>query len=162
MEKKVRIMTSVYLKRKDEILFLYRIGSSTVPNSYVASAGGHMESEEINDPHHCVLRELFEETGLTEEDIIDLKLRYITLRNIKQEIRQIYYYFAELKNSNITINSNEGILEWVNIKDALSLDMPLTAKQVIEHYITEGKNTDILYGSFIKAGELRFIPFLES
>ena len=44
-----------------------------------------------------MLRELQEELGLRPEDIEDLRLRYITLRSIKGEIRQNYYFFAELK-----------------------------------------------------------------
>jgi len=57
----------------------------------------------LKNPTAFVLRELFEETGITENDISDVKLKYITLRNINNEIRQNYYYFASLHNRNINI-----------------------------------------------------------
>ena len=77
---KLRNMTSLYLTNGEKILFLYRIGSKVIADSYTGAAGVHFEKEELNDPKACVLRELYEETGLTENDIENLTLRYITLR----------------------------------------------------------------------------------
>ncbi|WP_440897865.1 NUDIX domain-containing protein [Amphibacillus sp. Q70] len=162
MDKTFRNMTSIYLVRGDEILFLYRMGSAATQDAYIATAGGHFEPEEINEPKKCVLRELYEETGLTVADIKNMNLRYIALRNTQNEIRQIYYYFAELKCPEIEIVSNEGMLSWVKMKDALALDMPLTAKQVIEHYLTIGKDTTDLYGRFTSNTDLPFTLFSES
>ena len=59
-----RNMTSLYLRHGNELLLLYRIGSKVVGDSYVASAGGHFESEELNDARACALRELYEETHI--------------------------------------------------------------------------------------------------
>ena len=87
-------MTSVYLLRGEKVLLLYRQGGRVVNNVWTGSAGGHFESYELNDAKACVQRELYEELGLGAEDIEDLALRYITLRRIKGEIRQNYYFFA--------------------------------------------------------------------
>ena len=73
-------MASVYLKKDDQILLLYRQGNSIVSNLWIGSAGGHFESEELNDAKACVLRELSEELNITEDSISNLSLRYITLR----------------------------------------------------------------------------------
>ena len=54
-------------------------GSKVVADSYTGSAGGHFEEEELNKAKACVLRELYEETGLTEHEIDNLSLRYVTL-----------------------------------------------------------------------------------
>ncbi len=62
---KLRNMTSLYLRQGNRLLLLYRIGSKAVSDSYIASAGGHFEKEELNDAKACVLRELYEGTGLT-------------------------------------------------------------------------------------------------
>ena len=80
MDGKLRNMTSVYLTGEQGILCLYRIGSRVANNLYVGSAGGHFEQGELNDARACALREMREELGLTEADVADLKLRYITLR----------------------------------------------------------------------------------
>ena len=83
MNGKLRNMTSIYLIRGNRVLLLYRQGGSVVNNVWTGSAGGHFEEHEMNDAKACVLREMNEETGLTENNISELKLKYITLRNKK-------------------------------------------------------------------------------
>ncbi len=150
-------MTSVYLLNRDKILLLYRIGSRVVNNSYVGSAGGHFEKEELNDAMACVLRELNEETGLVKEDIENLALRYVTLRMKDNEIRQNYYFFANLISTYKEISSNEGHLEWVDYKNISLLEMPYTAKYVIDHFLKVGRNTTCLYGGIATYNGIDFI-----
>lgn len=142
---RLRNMTSLYLINGEKMLFLYRIGSKVIKDSYTGTVGGHFENDELNDPKACVLRELYEETGLTENDIEDLAMRYITLRQKNNEIRQNYYFFANLKDPNTHITSNEGNLEWADFDKAMLLNMPYTSKYIVEHYIKIGKNTSALY-----------------
>lgn len=145
----LRNMTSIYIINNDKILLLYRIGSRVVSPSW-CGIGGHFEKEELNNPKECVLRELLEETGITVNDVEPVKLKYITLRNKNNEIRQNYYYFTTLINKNIKINScNEGILEWVSINQVLEKEMPFTAKQCLKHYLNIGKNNDKIYAGII-------------
>lgn len=145
MNAKLRNMTAIYLLNGDKILFLYRIGSRVANNLYVGTAGGHFENEELNNPRACVLRELYEETGLVRDDIDNLKLRYITVRLKNNEIRQNYYFFADLINIDKDISSTEGVLEWVDIKTVSSLEMPCSAKYMIKHFMDIGRNTNCLY-----------------
>lgn len=142
----LRPMTAIYLTRGDNILLLYRIGSRVVGNSYTGAAGGHIEAEEYCDPRACVLREVQEETGLTEEALDGLRLRYITMRNKNGEIRQNYYFFAELKDGYDVKDSNEGRLEWHKIDALTDLPMPVTARHVVDHYLAVGRMTNLLYG----------------
>ena len=146
MDGKLRNMTSIYLFKGKKVLLLYRQGGRVVNNVWTGSAGGHFESEELNNAKSCVLRELNEELGLHPEDIDGLALRYITLRSIKGEIRQNYYFFAELKESvDDDLSSNEGICGWFPIDEISSLEMPYTAKYVMEHYCKTGYRTNTLY-----------------
>lgn len=144
MDYKLRNMTSVYLVREGEILCLYRIGSRVANNKYIGSAGGHFEPEELNDPKKCVLREMREELGLSETDVEGLTLRYITHRLVGGEIRQNYYFFARLKEDR-ELTSTEGTLRWVPFGEVPSLNMPVSAKHMILHYLKEGRFTDHLY-----------------
>ncbi len=147
----LRPMTAIYLTRGEKILLLYRIGSRVVGNSYTGSAGGHIEAEEYRDPRACMLRELREETGLIEDALDGLSLRYITMRRKDGEIRQNYYYFAELKDGFDVNDSNEGRLEWHDMDALADLPMPVTARHVVDHYLTVGRFTEALYGGITTA-----------
>jgi 8-oxo-dGTP diphosphatase len=157
---KLRNMTSVYLTGEQGILCLYRVGSRVVSNRYIGSAGGHFEPEELNDPRTCVLRELKEELGLTEADLLDLRLRYITHRYMAGEIRQNYYYFAKLREEKELI-STEGDLRWIKPEEFADLPMPISAKHMILHYLRQGKDTDLLYGGITRENRTDFVPMLE-
>ncbi len=162
MEGKLRNMTSIYLyDNESRLLLLYRIGSKIIKDSYIGTAGGHFEKDELNDAKKCILRELKEETNLNEQDIENINLRYVTLRMKNAEIRQNYYFFARLKNMEKAIISNEGNLKWFKEGELKDIVMPHTAKYVVEHYIKEGKyNNKIYAGMAIKSG-LNFIELAE-
>lgn len=163
MDGKLRNMTGVYLRQGNSLLLLYRIGSKVIPDSYTSSAGGHFEKEELNDAKACVLRELYEETGLTEREIDNLSLRYITLRLKNNEIRQNYYFFADLTDCEKVVTSNEGKLEWFQI-ERLSEDlpeMPFSARYVVKHYIEIGKDTDALYAGVATESGVEFTEMKE-
>ena len=156
-------MTSVYLLRGEKVLLLYRQGGRVVNNVWTGSAGGHFESYELNDAKACVLRELSEELGLRAEDIEDLALRYVTLRRIKGEIRQNYYFFANMKEHvSDDLVSNEGICKWFALEDMLSLEMPFTAKFVMEHFYTIGRYTDKIYAGIASADGVDFLDLPET
>ncbi|MGN0628123.1 MAG: NUDIX domain-containing protein [Oscillospiraceae bacterium] len=146
MEGGLRNMTSIYISNKGKMLLLYRVGSRVVASSW-CGVGGHFEKDELNDAKAAVLREMNEEIGLFEQDIENLRLRYVTLRYKNGEIRQNYYFFADLKEgARIADSCDEGKLEWVDEDKILERDMPFTAKAMLEHYMSTGKFNDVLYG----------------
>lgn len=143
---KLRNMTGIYLLKGDKILLLYRQGGKVVNNVWTASAGGHFEKDELNDAKACAIRELKEELGLSEDDVEDMKFRYIAFRNVKGEIRQNYYFFAELKDGvDENLHSNEGECKWFSLDEIGDLEMPITAKYVMEHYCKVGCFTNEVY-----------------
>ena len=95
-----------------------------------------------------MLRELNEELELAEKDLSHLALRYVTLRRCNGEIRQNYYFFADLKDEvDVNFHSNEGISRWFDLSELNSLEMPFTSKYVVKHYLEIGcKNHDIYAG----------------
>lgn len=156
MDGKLRNMTSVYLTGEQGILCLYRIGSRVANNKYVGSAGGHFETDELGDAKKCALREMQEELGLTELDVADMKLRYITLRLKNGEIRQNYYFFAKLRTEK-PLQSTEGNLKWFTYEEAENLEMPASAKHMMLHYLKVGRFDDNLYAGITEQGESRFV-----
>lgn len=143
----LRNMTSIYLICDDKMLLLFRQGSRVVNDVWVGSAGGHFEESELNNPKACVLRELEEELGIFEEQLQNLELKYISLRRTKGEIRQNYYYFAELPNGIcMDLVSNEGQLQWFSMDEVNTLKMPFTSQFVIKHYLEIGRYNHQIYG----------------
>lgn len=146
MDGKLRNMTAIYLIKDNKVLLLFREGGRVVNNVWTGSAGGHFEEFELNDAKACVVREMNEELGINSNDIEDLSLRYITLRYTNNEVRQNYYFFANLKESvQEDLHSNEGVCQWFQVDEISSLDMPFTAKYVVEHYFNIGYSTNKLY-----------------
>ena len=146
MEGRLRNMTAIYISNEGKMLLLYRVGSRVVTPSW-CGIGGHFEKDELNDAKAAVLREMNEEIGLFEQDIENLRLRYVNLRYKNGEIRQNYYFFADLKEgASIADFCDEGKLEWVDEDRILERDMPFTAKAMLEHYMSTGKFNDLLYG----------------
>ncbi len=142
----LRNMTSIYLLCHDKILLLYRQGSKVANQLWIGSAGGHFEEWELNDPRGCVLRECEEELSIKEEMLSNLRLRYITMRNVKGEIRQNYYFFAELSEEcQMDLVSNEGTLKWFSLDEVLQLEMPYSAKYMVEHYLAIGRKNEKTY-----------------
>ncbi len=163
MTGKLRNMTAIYLFKGNKVLLLFRQGGRVVSDVWTGSAGGHFEENELNDARACVLRELEEELGLGECDIQNLAFRYVTLRRTNGEIRQNYYFFADLAEMvSDDLVSNEGRVKWFPIEEIRTLEMPFTAKYVIEHYCTIGRFTDKLYTGVTNEKGVEFIELLES
>lgn len=158
----LRNMASIYISKGNKMLLLYRQGSKVVNDVWVGSAGGHFEEFELNDARACVLRELQEELGIAENEIKNLCLRYVTLRRNKEEIRQNYYFFADLKEGvDREFSSNEGVSRWFDFSELSSLEMPFTSKYVIQHYLEVGCKTDMIYGGIADGERVVFIEMTE-
>jgi len=153
-------MTSVYLTGEKGILCLYRIGSRVADKKYIGSAGGHFEQGELNDPRTCILREMREELGLSESDVEDLCLRYVTHRLKDGEIRQNYYFFGKLLTDRL-LQSTEGQLQWVPYDNIPQLHMPVSAKHMILHYLQIGRWNNLLYGGITREEGTAFVPLEE-
>jgi 8-oxo-dGTP diphosphatase len=159
---KLRNMTVIYIINNDKILLMYRVGSRVFSGALWVGIGGHFEQEELNEPEKCILRELFEETGITENDISDLKLKYITMRKAKEEIRLQYVYFANLKNEKVSISPcDEGEVTWQGIDRISGLKMSFTNGECLKHYFEKGIANDEIYSGVVKVidnePEMQFI-----
>ena len=160
---KLRNMTAIYLLKGDKVLLLFRQGGKVVNEVWTGSAGGHFEEYELNDAKACVVRELKEELGLCETDIENLSLRYVTLRSTKGEIRQNYYFFANVCDGiDDNLASNEGKLQWFPLDAIAGLKMPHSAKYVMKHYCEEGRFSGKMYVGTTNAKEVTFVELPES
>jgi len=158
---KLRNMATLYIRQNGKFLLLYRVGSRVVPPSW-CGIGGHFEENELNEPIAAMLREAEEEIDLKPDDFTNIALRYVTFRLKNGEIRQNYYYFADLRaNVPLTMECNEGKLDWF-AQSALPYDaMPHTAQYVMQHYMETGVGNDILYAGTTVENGVQFHAMVE-
>ena len=148
-------------KGKVQILLQKRAKhKSSFPGCYDISSAGHI-------PAGCgfeesAIRELQEELGLTEADLDSLTLRYIVLRSANGEVRQNYFFFADLKaGAEDGLVSAEGQLGWFSPDELSALPMPPSARQAIDHWLAEGRYNTRLYGGISRADSAAFHPMDE-
>lgn len=104
--------TACYLKKDNKVLM---IKFSKKWGQVYAPPGGKFESGET--PLDCIVREYYEETGLT---LIKPRLQGVSYwKDSKEGI--IFIYTAEEFEGNLNELSEEGKLEWINIEDLTNI-----------------------------------------
>lgn len=149
-----RVMTSVFLVRDGQLLLLFRRGSRAIPDSWVG-VGGHVEPTELADPAHAALREVEEEIGVSGDQLSDLSLRYVALRDSGVEVRTTYYFTARLGiDVMVPEQCDEGDLCWYSLDGVpADLDMPPTARAALRHWLDVGQHDDTLRLIAMLAGQ---------
>lgn len=100
--------TACYLKKDNKVLmikFYNKWGQVYAP------PGGKFETDET--PSECIIREFYEETGLT---LINPKLQGISYWHDSIE-GIIFVFTADQYEGELTHNSPEGELEWIDIDE---------------------------------------------
>ncbi|NHN30081.1 NUDIX domain-containing protein [Paenibacillus agricola] len=143
---RARIMATAMLFHNNELLMMKRSPTRTLSPGMWAAVGGHVEPAEISSPRNACLREIYEETGLLEEDIIDLKLQYILLRLNQQEVRQQFIYTAQTTRKDV-LQTEEGDLYWIPRDQVLQRDIPFIYHSLLEHYFLHGSAEHIWVGT---------------
>ena len=111
MEHDIGTLTTLcYLEQDDRLLMLHRIKKKNdVNQDKWIGVGGHALSYE--SPEDCLLREVYEETGLT---LTDYRFRGIVTFALKGvETQYMCLYTATGWEGEIDYNCPEGVLEWV-------------------------------------------------
>ena len=152
----LRNMTSLFFLEENGLWCLFRQGSRVANNKYVGACGGHFEESELSSPESCVLREMEEELGLSAGDVENLTLRYVTVRYMGTEIRQNYYFFARLKTQR-SLSSTEGQLQFFSWEKLADIDMPVSARHMMDHYLQVGRFDEHLYAGITEPGGSRFV-----
>jgi 8-oxo-dGTP diphosphatase len=146
----LRLMTNAFILNGDKILLMKRANHKRLAPGLWTGVGGHIEPEEVNDPKGSCIREVIEETGLKESDIDDLRLLYIVNRNRNDEIRQQYIFFGSTLATEVFSN-DEGELHWIDKSEILDLEMPLTIRCTLEHYLNTKDSQVIHIGTMTKS-----------
>ncbi|MNC08278.1 nucleoside triphosphate pyrophosphohydrolase [compost metagenome] len=129
-----------------EMLFLQKMPDSRFLGGYLVPVGGHIEDGEFNDPKRACLREIEEETGLTEQAVHGLTLRYIVNRNKgDQEIRVQYVYMGSVPADSGLVESEEGELLWIDHNKLAGLEVTASTRAIMKHYLETGIHNKQIY-----------------
>ena len=109
MNKKSAFTTLCYIENDDSYLMLHRVArENDINRDKWLGVGGHFEKGE--SPDECVLREVYEETGLT---LTSYRLRgIITFVSDEQNVEYMFLYTADRFEGTMSTWCDEGILEW--------------------------------------------------
>lgn len=140
---------------KNEILLLRKRKDASFLSDFLVPIGGHIESSEFNSPKNACLREIEEETGLINNNIKSLKLKYIVHRIVGNwEIRTQYVFCGDVSIKTKLIESEEGQLEWFSYKDIIAdNDTTATTKEIIKHYQEKKIEKENIYIGSMKSDE---------
>lgn len=121
----------VFSKNLDNVLFCIR--AKEPYKGLYNFVGGKVEKGETNDD--AAYRELFEETGISCDDI---KLDHFMDLNYFKYENNIQVYYGILKN-NVTLVEEKNKLEWVLINDELLNNEKFAGNYNIPHIIRQIK-----------------------
>ncbi|MFC5527958.1 NUDIX domain-containing protein, partial [Cohnella yongneupensis] len=124
----LRQMATAFLFRDQKVLMIKKSKSKLNSSEFWSGLGGHLEPQEINSPKIACIREIFEESGIKESEISDLRMRYLLIRIKDSEIRQQYVYFGRTMKSEL-IMSDEGELSWVDQSEIVNLNLSMVIRK---------------------------------
>jgi 8-oxo-dGTP diphosphatase len=137
---------AAFLRRGDDFLLLKRADDRKFAPGLWGGVGGKFESGELNDPQAACLREIYEETGISAEDVHNLSLRYIIMRRKGDVIWQSYIYFGET-DTEPSIDTDEGRLHWIPQEELMDRTFTVTFTQMLRHYLTHQYETRVTVGA---------------
>ncbi len=135
---------ALLVNQNNDILFLQKGEDHHFLPGYLVPIGGHMEKEEMSDPKRACIREIREEAGLTEDDLSNLKLKYVVHRILEDEIRIQYIFVAQINEGAQLIESDEGKLYWKSLEQIETSKITKPIKYVCKHYFDVGKKADTI------------------
>ncbi|MGB4439087.1 MAG: NUDIX hydrolase [Sedimentibacter sp.] len=141
-----RNVATAFLMNGDDFLLMERAKENDLMPSFWYGVGGHLEQEELNNPRTACLREICEETGLNENEIEDLKLKYVLMRRSNNETVINFVYFGRSKSREV-VENDEGTLHWISKNEVLNYRFVDALKLMLIHYFeNENSSDEVLVG----------------
>ena len=105
----------IYDKQQKKVLLLKRSDREDIGIGTWENAGGNIESNE--DPETAIIREINEETGIT--DITVKRVAYVALLDFKPVL--IIVYLCETSSDTVTLSDEHQSYIWADKADCLRL-----------------------------------------
>lgn len=140
---KLRQMATALIYRDGKFVMMKKSKNKLFNFEFWTALGGHMESNEINNPSEACLREVYEESGLRADEIEEFMLRYLLIRQKDNEIRIQYVFFGRTMKTEL-ISSEEGELYWINEDEILEQKISTIIKEMLKHY-NDNRQSEVVY-----------------
>ena len=126
----------IYRKEKEEVKFLLlKYPSENRERDYWGLPKGHIEEGE--SVKEAALRELFEETGIEEDEIkIRSGFREVNKYHFKYEGEVIFkiviYFLAQTKKETVKVSHEHTDFKWVDFNQAMNLMPYKNAREIVK------------------------------
>lgn len=141
----IRVAAECCIIAEGKILLQKRPENSTNFPNFWTLPGGHID--EMEDAHTAVIREIFEETGITlEPQKTKLKVSAINHHIDKFQVWVIFGFVSFLEKELPAISSSEGICQWFTLEEVKSMNEIFPPIAVYLEHITN-KKSGMLYMS---------------
>lgn len=143
--------TLVFIFNGNRVLLINQTNRDKFGYDKWNGVGGHIEKGE--NPLEAAKREVYEETGLK---INDLKLKYISLLDEKENIGICLFIFAGHSKIIEILQSNEGTVKWFPLDEISKLNLVGDVPKLLDliRKSTNRSSVKILDYSFSKKGNL--------
>ncbi len=145
--------TLIFIERDEEILLIHKNKRDSYGFSKLNGVGGHIEKGE--EPYEAAKREIFEESGLTIEEIYLVAIIFIEIRNNPGIL--LFVFKAKYPGGTLK-NSAEGNLVWMkrnSIKDTTNLVKDIHFLLELSDSYVEGSSPIFAKYLYNENGELR-------
>ncbi|MDV2582930.1 NUDIX hydrolase [Alkalibacillus haloalkaliphilus] len=137
----------------DEVLLLQKKVDAKFLAGKRVPIGGHMEIGEMNDPQSACFREIHEETGLSQEQVDHVTLKYVVHRMQEDYIYIQFIYIGKLQENVDVIDSDEGELIWVPSDRLEDENVTEAIRELARHYGQIGQYNDEIYVGVMLSNE---------
>ncbi|MDF2670167.1 MAG: hydrolase [Paenibacillus sp.] len=148
-----RLIAAAILFNGNDVLMMKRSERRTLNPGLWATVGGHVEGYELANPIQACVREITEETGFEPQDVHELTLRYILMRNNRGEFRQQFIYVGSVTRRDFH-QTDEGELHWIPFEELLNRPLPYIFRATLEHFQFNRFSPHVWFGSAIRSLEL--------
>jgi 8-oxo-dGTP diphosphatase len=119
-ETQAQVTTLAYLVCRGKCLFIRKTRKGDMNLDKYLGIGGHMESAE--SPEECIIREIYEESGLTRDSLATLEYRgHVTFVSDLYGTEYMHVFCGSLEDFPELSTCDEGDLVWIGLKDIYDL-----------------------------------------